>query len=397
MKQNIRTAPGLSRLLLALALFLPLAAHAQINYQGRLTDSVGAPLPDGQYSIEFSLWDDVTGGTQIWGPFVLDGSPDPGHGPLADLVGSRFNVIIGSQDTSGESLTDALANSNAYLQIKVGSDDPITPRQIILPAPRALRADVIPNVTTTASSVDVDGDLSISGNVSIAGFIDGKVGIGVVPSPESTDELEVEGGILADSLTATVVTAGTVNVAGEVTAASVTVTGSVEAGDVNGEKKPVSYEIGTPGDTTNYHQIDVEGSIIRAYLGDANGGTVKLLLRNELTDEVRVIDEQIYIEQPDKSSGNSNGLHGFCKQSEGLERVFILGNGQKYYMIPSPWNWIDMTNFKRGTLPGLDPLDGVPYPDGAVLEPGDPVTDNYYKVSFHTAPGITGTIIIYDR
>jgi hypothetical protein len=171
MKNLFRTATVLSLALLAgIVLLVPTVAHGQINYQGRLTDAVGAPLSDGQYPIQFSLWTAATAGIQIWGPFVLDGGTDLGHGSLADLVNSRFNVIIGNRDTFDRSLTTSMAASpTAYLEIQVGADVAIAPRQIILPAPRALSADVIPNVTPNASGVDINGITTITGNTTITG------------------------------------------------------------------------------------------------------------------------------------------------------------------------------------------------------------------------------------
>ncbi|MGB6223438.1 tail fiber domain-containing protein [Haloferula sp.] len=162
----------LSLLLVAgFALLAPNLAQGQINYQGRLTNAVGAPLTDGQYPIQFSLWTAAVDGEQIWGPYILDGSTDPGHGPLADLVNSRFNVIIGSRDTADRSLTTSMATTpTAYLEIKVGSDAPISPRQIILPAPRALTADIadaIPNVTPDASGVNITGELRVPNTLKV--------------------------------------------------------------------------------------------------------------------------------------------------------------------------------------------------------------------------------------
>jgi hypothetical protein len=191
MKHALRTATTLSlALVAALALLAPLAAHAQINYQGRLTDSQGAALPDGQYEIQFSLWTSATGGASpVWGPYVLDGATTTGHGPLADLVGSRFNVIIGGQDTTSRSLTTSMAASTTvYLEIKVGTAAPISPRQIILAAPRALSADVIPFVTPNGSGVDISGNLSVSGDATTVGnaavlgnaTVTGNVGIGTL-------------------------------------------------------------------------------------------------------------------------------------------------------------------------------------------------------------------------
>ena len=163
MKPIRHTATLLTLAFLAgLALLTPPRAHAQINYQGRLTDAAGATLADGQYTITFSLWDLATGGTQLWGPYIADGGVATGHGPLVDVVGGinpnggRFNVIIGGTDTASRSLTTALAAfALPFLEIKVGTNAAISPRQQILATPRALRADVIPNVTPVGNNVGI--------------------------------------------------------------------------------------------------------------------------------------------------------------------------------------------------------------------------------------------------
>lgn len=156
----------LTVLLTAAVLGTTLPVLSQMNYQGRLTGSAGGVLADGQYVIEFSLWDAATGGSQIWGPYVTDGGSDNGRGPRADLVSSNFNVIIGNLDTEGRSLTQGLATaSSRFLQIKVGTNAAITPRQLILASPRALSADVIPNVTPngTGNGVTIAGATTITG------------------------------------------------------------------------------------------------------------------------------------------------------------------------------------------------------------------------------------------
>ena len=61
----------------ALGLFLilavmPGAAYAQvpqlINYQGFLSDSSGDPVPDGDYDMQFAIYDDSEGGesNRVW-------------------------------------------------------------------------------------------------------------------------------------------------------------------------------------------------------------------------------------------------------------------------------------------------------------------------------------------
>jgi hypothetical protein len=61
----------LSVLALLLGLTAPLSAQVApapsvLNFQGRLATPSGNPVPDGTYSVRFSLWDAATGGTEKW-------------------------------------------------------------------------------------------------------------------------------------------------------------------------------------------------------------------------------------------------------------------------------------------------------------------------------------------
>src|ERR1043165_6646581 len=89
-----------------------------INYQGRLTDSNGAPLTNANYGIEFRLWDspsDVTG--LVWGQ-------RQNVGVQANGV---FNVILGAAGGSAitnpvpavNDLAFAFTTSNRFLGMTV--------------------------------------------------------------------------------------------------------------------------------------------------------------------------------------------------------------------------------------------------------------------------------------
>ncbi len=396
-------------------------AFAQINYQGRLTDDTGAALPDGPTTLIFSIWDLAENGTQLWGPFTLDGGTDLGHGPQADIVDNgRFNVIIGNLDESSRSLTTSMGTSDTlYLEIQVAGNDPITPRQIILPAPRALRADVLPNVTPTSTGVDISGNTMISGGL----------GLGTTPGSSGVIALTPEFGFGFEQTTGSVRLAtqialgagwfGTItnhplnfyvnNASPSLSIAtngnigigigtntpsvkldvdgSVNVSGDLNVNKVNGEKPPYTFELGDKNNTDFWHQVHIPGSIIEDYLGDANGGTVRFLLRVNNTDEVRVIDEQFYIEQPDKSRSATAGLHGWSRQGGGGDKSFILDNGIFYDLIPGPWEWVFMSNGSRAGRPGLPAGTDGPARTG----------DDKFTVTFLTRPNVSATVIIYDR
>src|SRR5690348_17339781 len=68
-----RAGQALPLLLTLLLMLVTISAFAQVsavpplmNFQGRLTKPDGTPLPDGTYSLRFSLWTALTAGTEKW-------------------------------------------------------------------------------------------------------------------------------------------------------------------------------------------------------------------------------------------------------------------------------------------------------------------------------------------
>lgn len=119
-------------LVLCLGALLPAAAQP-MNYQGRLTDSLGGPR-EGQATLTFSLWTAPSEGDQVWGDFLVN----------VDLIDGRFAVKLGDaegDDGHGVLLSTAFAEPTGprFLQITVGNDSPL-PRQEVLPAPVSLYA-----------------------------------------------------------------------------------------------------------------------------------------------------------------------------------------------------------------------------------------------------------------
>lgn len=154
------------------------------------------------------------------------------------------------------------------------------------------------------------------------------------------------------------------------------VNGDIKATSVNGEKPPMVFEVGEKNDTTNWHHSEQD---IGALCGDGDGCTMKFFLRHSLTDQVRTISEQIYIEQPDKSNNKQAGLYGYARQGPGEDREFILQTADLYEIVNHPWSWIWVLNYSHENVgPRSNAFSG-------------------YKVQFLTHPHVTATVVIYDR
>jgi len=122
-----------------------------INYQGRLTDTAGAALPDGQYRVAFRLWDDPMA-SSINAPTHLIW----GREYDITLIQGAFNVMLGRAGgievlgAATNDLSSAFSASNRFLgltltrtlagDIAPAQQREILPRQQLLSAPYALTA-----------------------------------------------------------------------------------------------------------------------------------------------------------------------------------------------------------------------------------------------------------------
>ncbi len=98
-----------------------------INYQGTLLNPVtGNPVSDGQYQFVLSVYDSNTGGSVLWQELqdvtVQDG---------------LFSVLLGYANPLEPAFFDG---SPRYLGIKVGADEEMTPRQLLVSVPYAFHA-----------------------------------------------------------------------------------------------------------------------------------------------------------------------------------------------------------------------------------------------------------------
>src|SRR5437660_6260717 len=138
-------------MLFALCTITALAQTTSFTYQGRLTD--GGTAANGNYDLQFTLWDALSGGTQ---------QPQPSPVTVARSAVAVANGIFTVQLDFGAT---AFPGANRFLEISAklmgaGSFTTLAPRQPITSTPYAIRS----LNASTADAVTVSGVPSGSGN-----------------------------------------------------------------------------------------------------------------------------------------------------------------------------------------------------------------------------------------
>ncbi|MCI0530361.1 MAG: hypothetical protein L0Y74_00175, partial [candidate division Zixibacteria bacterium] len=150
---------GYKILLAASAVFLmQFAARADvpqlISYQGNLTDSVGIPLANNNYSVLFTVYNSGTFGVSKWSET---------QNVSTDAQG-RFSVMLGSVNP----IDDTVFNQpDRWLGIKVGADPEMIPRTRIAAVGYSNRVSTVDGATGGT----VTGDVTIASQLTVAGKI----------------------------------------------------------------------------------------------------------------------------------------------------------------------------------------------------------------------------------
>ncbi|MFA6317943.1 MAG: hypothetical protein WC943_11030 [Elusimicrobiota bacterium] len=98
----------------------------RIGFQGKLLDSSNNPR-NGSYDMIFKIYDAASGGASLW---------DETQTGVA-VTNGVFSVELGSVRALE---TELFTSASAYLEVKVGSDSPMTPRHLLLMSASAFRA-----------------------------------------------------------------------------------------------------------------------------------------------------------------------------------------------------------------------------------------------------------------
>jgi hypothetical protein len=104
------------------------AVPNQVTFQGRLANASGNPVPDGTYTIKFSFYDAATGGTLKREETVSN----------VQVKNGTFAVVL-------DASTAGLFSGELWLEIKIGTDTPLSPRQKVLSVPFAFKANTVPD------------------------------------------------------------------------------------------------------------------------------------------------------------------------------------------------------------------------------------------------------------
>ncbi len=99
-----------------------------INYQGRLTDTIGEAIVDGNYIIKFTIYNAAVDGDELWTSGLRE----------VPVSSGLFNYILGDSTAFPEGLFGS--DSPTYLGIKIGGDNELPNRIILISVPYAMHS-----------------------------------------------------------------------------------------------------------------------------------------------------------------------------------------------------------------------------------------------------------------
>lgn len=154
---------------------LQAAVPSIINYQGRLTNAAGTPVPDGSILLRFQIYSVPTSGAPLWDSQIRN----------VQVNGGLVSYGLG-QDVPFPS--NLFSGANLWLGITIGADPESMPRTQLLATPYAHRV----------ATVDGASGGDISGMVRIAGVQEGLRLQGAVAGPTNSTWMSFRDGAGTD-------------------------------------------------------------------------------------------------------------------------------------------------------------------------------------------------------
>lgn len=111
------------------------AVPSLMNFQGRLSKPDGTPVANGNYNLQFSLYNALTGGTLWWQKSVANIPVRNG------TFATRLDFGSGFQN--GATLASLFGASAVYLEISINGGTPLSPRQQFVSVAYALKANSV--------------------------------------------------------------------------------------------------------------------------------------------------------------------------------------------------------------------------------------------------------------
>ncbi|MEW5702287.1 MAG: hypothetical protein AB1792_08675 [Candidatus Zixiibacteriota bacterium] len=150
--KSIRAVCGLCVVVVIASLSTAVAAEFPrlMNFQGRLDDTAGVPVPDANYTVTFRLFDIPTGGTALWTETQS----------IATTAGV-FSVLLGDVDTIPPYV---YYRDSLYLEVQPNGSDPVLPRSRLTVVPYARRAHDA-DLLTGATVLDLEESNEIDAQI----------------------------------------------------------------------------------------------------------------------------------------------------------------------------------------------------------------------------------------
>jgi hypothetical protein len=156
-----------------------------LNYQGRLMNTAGQPVIDGQYSVTFRLYTAASGGTQVW---------EEAQSVMAN--NGYFNTTLGNSTV----LNPSIFNQPLWVGIQVGTEAEMTPRQKL--GTTAYAMTVVDGAITTGKIVNqaVTKEKILGSIISQVQFVKGTADDTGTTAESKMEKMEITTTTTSDSL-----------------------------------------------------------------------------------------------------------------------------------------------------------------------------------------------------